>query len=59
MNTKVDYIAVGRKVHELVAAHGEDGALRYAARTALEAEAEGDVEAFAFWRGVERTITPR
>ena len=59
MTTKVDYIAVGRKEYELVAAHGKDGALRYAARIALEAKAEGDNDAFAFWRAVERSLTPR
>jgi hypothetical protein len=59
MTSKVDHIAVGRKAHELVAAYGNDGALRYAARIAREAKVEGDDDAFASWRSVELTLTPR
>ena len=59
MKPKVDFTKVGRQTHELVAAHGPDGARRYAARLAAEALADGDLEDNAFWQAVERSLTIR
>ena len=59
MTDKVDYTEIDRKAHELLAAHGAAGAWRYAARIALEAKADGNDDAFVFWRSVERSLAPR
>lgn len=59
MTSKVDYIEVGRQAHELAAAHGADGARRYAAKIAAEALSNGNVEKHAFWRSVEMSLTIR
>jgi hypothetical protein len=56
---EIDCLAVGRKSDELEAAHGQDGARRYAARLALQALAEGEAEEHAFWKAVENSLTPR
>ena len=59
MTAKVDYVEVGRKAYELQAAHGTDGARRYAARIASEALADGDDDDHAFWKAVELSLTYR
>jgi len=59
MMSEVDYVMVGRKAHELVAAHGPDGARRYAAKLAAEALAGGSVDEHDFWKAVAMSLTIR
>lgn len=55
---KVDYVEVDRVAHELDASHGSRAYL-YARKIATQALEEGHAESHAFWRAVERSITPR
>jgi hypothetical protein len=59
MVQSVDYVEVGRKAHELQAAHGGDAARRYAAKIAGEALADKEMAHHAFWRAVEMALTIR
>jgi hypothetical protein len=58
MTRQLDYIQVGRKAHELSAAHGLR-AYQYAAKLATQALVEGDTEGHEFWKHVEAALTPR
>ena len=56
--SKVDWVEVARKAHELVLRHGPN-AYKYAAQLAAAALAEGETEECEFWKAVEMSITPR
>ena len=53
----VDRLEVGRKAYELEV-HGLN-AHRYAARLALAAFAEGQIDEYEFWKSVQAALTPR
>ena len=53
----VDQLEVGRKAYELKA-YGLN-AHRHAAKLALAAFAEGQIDEYEFWRHVQATLTPR
>ena len=56
---EVDHTEVNRKAHELEAAHGQDGARRYAWKLAQDAMDEGGSKEHAFWRSVALSLTIR
>lgn len=56
--SKVDYTEVFRKAHELSASHGQL-AHTYAAKLAVTALKDGNVEEHDFWKAVEASLLPR
>jgi hypothetical protein len=55
---KPDYIEVGRAAHELSSRHGKSAHI-YAEKFAAQASSKGNVEEYAFWRLVAKTLEPR
>jgi hypothetical protein len=56
--TKLDFIEVFRKAHELSATHGGT-ALSYAKKMADAARINGQAEEFEFWNAVYNALRPR
>jgi hypothetical protein len=58
VDERIDFTEVGRQAHELGLRHGRD-AHYFAAKLALQAQSNGRTDEHAFWKAVERTLTPR
>ncbi len=56
--TETDYMEVSRKAHELGHSHGWNAHI-YAAKLAVAALREGQLEEHDFWKRVEAALTPR
>jgi hypothetical protein len=54
----IDWIEVGRQVHELELRHGRN-AFEFAAKLADKAERAGELAAAGFWGAVSASLKPR